>query len=105
MNRLITSTAIPARAVKIEALTNMTASFESFCLGCRRHQQCRSRSHCEYAAPIGSRALLAPLRRTSSLDLGVLRHLRPFDPSSRTWAQELFHVPVAEVDDAARRLS
>ena len=32
MNRLITSTAIPARAVKIEALTNMTASFESFCL-------------------------------------------------------------------------
>src|SRR6202047_940256 len=32
MNRLITSTAIPARAVKIEALANMTASFESFCL-------------------------------------------------------------------------
>src|SRR6202022_438004 len=32
MNRLITSTAIPARAVKIEALTNMTASFENFCL-------------------------------------------------------------------------
>jgi hypothetical protein len=50
-------------------------------------------------------ALLAPLRRTSSLDLGVLRHIRPFDPSSRTWAQELFHVAVAEVDDAARRLS
>ena len=32
MNRLITSTAIPARAVKIEALATMTASFESFCL-------------------------------------------------------------------------
>ncbi|TPW00283.1 MAG: hypothetical protein USCAAHI_00272 [Beijerinckiaceae bacterium] len=32
MNRLITSTAIPARAVKIEALANMTASFDSFCL-------------------------------------------------------------------------
>jgi len=32
MNRLITSTSIPARAVKIEALANMTASFESFCL-------------------------------------------------------------------------
>src|SRR5271156_4219205 len=32
MNRLITSTAIPTRAVKIEALANMTASFESFCL-------------------------------------------------------------------------
>src|ERR1700730_6497375 len=32
MNRLITSTAIPARAAKIEALANMTASFESFCL-------------------------------------------------------------------------
>jgi putative transposase len=32
MNRLITSTAIPARAVKIEALANMTASFERFCL-------------------------------------------------------------------------
>jgi hypothetical protein len=32
MNRLIISTAIPARAVKIEALANMTASFESFCL-------------------------------------------------------------------------
>jgi hypothetical protein len=32
MNKLITSTAIPARAVKIEALANLTASFESFCL-------------------------------------------------------------------------
>jgi len=32
MNKLTTSTAIPARAVKIEALANMTASFESFCL-------------------------------------------------------------------------
>jgi hypothetical protein len=32
MNRLITSTVIPARAVKIEALANMTASYESFCL-------------------------------------------------------------------------
>ncbi len=32
MNRLITSTAILARAAKIEALANMTASFESFCL-------------------------------------------------------------------------
>ena len=32
MNRLITSTAIPARVVKIEALANMTASFENFCL-------------------------------------------------------------------------
>jgi len=32
MNRLITSTAIPARAVKIEALATMTASFEGFCL-------------------------------------------------------------------------
>jgi len=32
MNRLITSTAIAARAVKIEALSNMTASFENFCL-------------------------------------------------------------------------
>jgi len=32
MNRLITSTAIPTRAVKIEALANMTASFDSFCL-------------------------------------------------------------------------
>jgi hypothetical protein len=32
MNRLITSTAIPARALKIEVLANMTASFENFCL-------------------------------------------------------------------------
>jgi hypothetical protein len=32
MNKLITSTAIPARAVKMEALANMTASFERFCL-------------------------------------------------------------------------
>src|ERR1019366_6658872 len=32
MNRPITSTAIPARALKIKALANMTASFESFCL-------------------------------------------------------------------------
>ena len=32
MNKLITSTAIPARAIKIEALANMAASFESFCL-------------------------------------------------------------------------
>ena len=32
MNRPITSTAIPARALKIEALANMTASFENFCL-------------------------------------------------------------------------
>jgi hypothetical protein len=32
MNRLITISAIPARAVKSEALANMTTSFESFCL-------------------------------------------------------------------------
>ena len=32
MNRPITSTAIPAGALKIEALANMTASFENFCL-------------------------------------------------------------------------
>ena len=32
MNRTITSTAIPARALKAQALANMTASFECFCL-------------------------------------------------------------------------
>jgi hypothetical protein len=35
VNRLITSTAIPARAVRIEALANLTASFESFSLPLR----------------------------------------------------------------------
>jgi hypothetical protein len=32
MNRLITSTAIPTRELKIEALASMSASFERFCL-------------------------------------------------------------------------
>jgi hypothetical protein len=32
MNRLITSTAIPARELKIEALASMSASFERLCL-------------------------------------------------------------------------
>jgi putative transposase len=32
MNRLITSTAIPMRELKIEALASMSASFERFCL-------------------------------------------------------------------------
>lgn len=32
MNRAITSTAIPASALKAQALANMTASFENFCL-------------------------------------------------------------------------
>lgn len=32
MNKAITSTAIPASAWKAQALANMTASFESFCL-------------------------------------------------------------------------
>ena len=32
MNRLITSTAIPAREFKIEALASMSASFERLCL-------------------------------------------------------------------------
>jgi putative transposase len=32
MNKAITSTAIPASALKAQALANMTASFESFCL-------------------------------------------------------------------------
>ena len=32
MNKLTTSTAIPTRALKLEALANMSASFELFCL-------------------------------------------------------------------------
>src|SRR6516225_4686894 len=32
MNKITTSTAIPTRALKIEALSNIVASFESFCL-------------------------------------------------------------------------
>ena len=32
MNRLITSTAIPARELKIEALASISASFERLCL-------------------------------------------------------------------------
>jgi hypothetical protein len=32
MNRLTTSTAIPTRALKLEALSNISASFELFCL-------------------------------------------------------------------------
>jgi hypothetical protein len=32
MNRLTTSTAIPTRALKLEALANISASFELFCL-------------------------------------------------------------------------
>src|SRR6516162_683823 len=32
MNKITTSTAIPTRALKLEALSNIVASFESFCL-------------------------------------------------------------------------
>jgi len=32
MNKLTTSTAIPTRALKLEALSNISASFELFCL-------------------------------------------------------------------------
>src|SRR3954464_8596004 len=32
MNRLPTATAIPTRALKLEALSNISASFELFCL-------------------------------------------------------------------------
>src|SRR5262249_56553156 len=32
MNKFTTSTAIPTRALKLEALSNISASFESFCL-------------------------------------------------------------------------
>jgi hypothetical protein len=32
MNKITTSTAIPTRALKLEALSNIFASFESFCL-------------------------------------------------------------------------
>ena len=32
MNRLTTSTAIPTRALKLEALANISASYELFCL-------------------------------------------------------------------------
>ena len=32
MNELTTSTAIPTRALKLEALSKMSASFELFCL-------------------------------------------------------------------------
>ena len=32
MNELITSTAVPTRALKLEAMANMSASFELFCL-------------------------------------------------------------------------
>jgi hypothetical protein len=31
MNKITTSTAIPTRALKLEALSNIVASFESFC--------------------------------------------------------------------------
>jgi len=33
MNKLTTSTAIPTRALKLEALSKISASFELFCLG------------------------------------------------------------------------
>ena len=32
MNKITTSTAVPTRALKLEALSNIFASFESFCL-------------------------------------------------------------------------
>ena len=32
MNKVTTSTAVPTRALKLEALSNIFASFESFCL-------------------------------------------------------------------------
>ena len=32
MNKLTTSTVVPTRALKLEALSNIFASFESFCL-------------------------------------------------------------------------
>ena len=32
MNKLTTSTAIPTRALKLEALSSISASFELFCL-------------------------------------------------------------------------
>ena len=32
MNKVTTSTAVPTRALKLEALSNVVASFESFCL-------------------------------------------------------------------------
>jgi putative transposase len=32
MNKITTSTAVPTRALKLEALSNIVASFESFCL-------------------------------------------------------------------------
>ena len=34
MNKLTTSTAIPTRALKLEALSNISASFELLCLAC-----------------------------------------------------------------------
>ena len=46
MNKLTTSTAIPTRALKLEALSDISASFELFCLASGMEALGEMMDHC-----------------------------------------------------------
>src|SRR5260370_42008233 len=68
MNELTTSTAIPTRALKLEALSKMSASFELFCLAS------------------GMEALGKMMDRDAQIICGP-RHARGRDRRARRWGE------------------